>query len=664
MAFTDLISALLLPLPPWLGFWLFRRKGRVGLAYGYFLGGILAVLALPWAHLTGFPLPAAQLGGALFGFTIFLQAQREGVQGIRRLTVGVGGASLFLALLLVRLHLPWHAVVHFWIGAALEALLWLVLSDLAYRWAHGRQLELRMPLVGAATLGAGALAQLLLPRGAPHLSWPAAILAGLLLGLVALQQLMWLREQGAWVEGRGQGLRLALALLEKAGPAEVPGLALGLDPRQPMWLVDDQGRVLESNGPFSQLVGLPRYQLRGYTMDALFQGGDLPTWQAIRTQLLQFGSASVAATQVSQDGTFSEVVIEAAAFDRGMGLVWIANTAAGSLTLQAGASPRSGGDEERRRLGANALLALATASDRLLADAPMGPLLQAAERVRAATARLSPSSPDREPVDGRSLLEALLPALRKILPADRSLKLQAVTLPLAVEPETLKRIATQLLLHARERTGQKDLVLTLEIADLGGHTFGLLHADATGGTGGWSRELFGLGWLRQSVLEAGGLLELEQDVLARVRPRVYLPAAIPARSLDGPLLSGRILWIVDRDALARGALADLVQQLGGQTESFEDLPQLLRGSRGLAPPDVLVLERTPKLERHHRALRAFQKEPIPTLVIGMGQPLPMDPQSLGLRRVGFLEKPFASVAFAQSVLALLRSRLSDPMELL
>ncbi|HEY3270886.1 MAG TPA: hypothetical protein VGJ89_06695 [Geothrix sp.] len=655
MAFADLISALLLPLPPWLGFWIFRRKGRVGLSYGYFLGGILAVLALPWAHLTGLPLSAAQLGGALLGFTIFLQAQREGVQGVRRLIVGVGGASLFLALLLVWLHLPWQGVLQLWAGAALEALLWLVLSDLAYRWAHGRQLELRMPLVGAATLGAGALAQLLLPLGAPRLSWPAAILAGLLLGLVAFQQLKWLREQGAWVEGRGQGLRMALALVEKAGPAELPGLSLGLDPRQPMWLVDDQGRVLESNGPFSQLVGLPRYQLRGYPMDALFQGGELPVWQAIRAQLLQFGSASVAATQVSEDGTFSEVVLEASAFDRGMGLVWIANAAAGALTLQAGASPRSGGDEDRRRLGANAMLALATASDRLLSDASAGPLRQAAERVREATARLSPATLACGPVEGRAALEALLPGLRRILPPDRRLELRAVALPLAVEPEALKRIATQLLLHARERTGREDLVLTLEAADLGGHGFGLLHAETARGSGGWTRELFGLGWLRQSVQEAGGILELEQATLAGVRPRVYLPVAGPARRLEGPLLSGRTLWIVDRDPLARDALADLVQWLGGQAGTFEDLPQLLRGSRGLAQPDVLVLERTPKLERYHRALRAFQKEPIPTLVIAMGQPLPTGPASLGLRRIGFLEKPFESAAFAKSVLALLRS---------
>ncbi len=39
----------------------------------------------------------------------------------------------------------------------------------------------------------------------------------------------------------------------------------------------------------------------------------------------------------------------------------------------------------------------------------------------------------------------------------------------------------------------------------------------------------------------------------------------------------------------------------------------------------------------------------------MGQPLPMDPGSLGLRRIAFLEKPFESAAFAKSVLALLRT---------
>lgn len=653
MALADLISALLLPVPPWLGFWIFRRKGRVGLSYGYFLGGILAALALPWAQLTGLPVPGAQLGGALFGFTIFLQAQREGVQGVRRLVVGVGGASLFLILLLLRLHLPWQEVLRFWGGAALEALLWLIFSDLAYRWTRGRQLEVRMPLVGASALGVGALAQVLLPGNLPRLSWPSAILGGLLLGLVALQQLKWLREQGAWVEGRGHGLRVALALVEKAGSTDLPGLALGLDPRQPMWLVDDRGRVLESNGPFSQLVGLPRYRLRGYPVDALFQGGDTPVWEAVRGQLLQFGCATVPATQVSEDGTFRQVSVESSAFDRGMALLWIADPAPGSLVLRGDGTRRRGGDEESRRLGANALLTLAAAVDRLRAGAPEGPLREAAERAGEAAGRLAQSPPGHSPVDGRATLESLLPKLRRMLPPGAALTLRAEALALAADPEILRRICTQLLLHAVEHASGEGLVLALDAVDLGGRGFGLLHVEAPAGTRTRSPELFGLGWLRQSALDAGGLLELEQDAWG-VRPRVYLPVAASARALEGPLLADRSLWVVDRDPLVLGTLLDLVHRLGGQAQAFEDLQQLLRGSRGQPQPDVLVLERTPRLERFQRAMRTFQKEPIPTLVIGMGQPLPMNPAALGLRRLGFLEKPFGPDAFARAVLALLR----------
>jgi hypothetical protein len=539
---------------------------------------------VPWARLTGLPVPAAQLGGALFGFTIFLQAQREGVQGVRHLAVGVGGASLFLILLLLRLRLPWQEIPRFWAGAALEALLWLILSDLAYRWARGRHLGLRMPLVGAAALGLGALAQALLPAGLPRLPWPSAILGGLLLGLVALQQLKWLRDQGAWVEGRGQGLRLALALVEKkAGQPELPGLALGLDSRQPMWLVDDQGRVLESNGPFSQLVGLPRYRLRGYALDALFQGGETPVWEAVKGQLLQFGCATVPATQVSEDGTFRQVSMEAAAFDRGMALVWIPDATPGSLVLRGGGGPRRpGGDEEGRRQGANATLALAAATERLAAEAPEGPLNRAAAQAREAALRLGQFPEPRTSLDGRTTLEALLPKFRRMLPPSGVLALRVEALSLEVEPPALERLATQLLLHALDHTGREDLVLALDAVDLGGRGFARLHVEARGQARARARELFGLGWLRQSVLEAGGLLELEQEARI-VRPRVYLPVAASARALAGPLLQGRNLWIVDQDPLVREALVDLVQGQGGRALAFEDLHQLLRGSRGEAP---------------------------------------------------------------------------------
>jgi PAS domain-containing protein len=657
MAVADLIAALLLPLPPWLGFWIFRRKGRIGLSYGYFLGGILTMLALPWAHLASAPVPTTQLGGALFGFTLFLQAQREGVQGVRRLALGVGGATGFLVLLLVRLRLPWQEVPRFWGGAALEGLLWLLFSDLAYRWAKGRQLEVRMPLVGAAAMGMGALAQLLLPAGAARLPWAAALLAGILLGLVALQQLRWLRSQGAWVEGRGEGLRMALALLEQKALDPPPALTLGLDARQPMWLVDAQGRILESNGPFSQLAGLPRHRLRGYALDAIFQGGDTPVWEDLRNQLLQYGCGSVQATQVSEDGTFRQVGLEASTFDRGMALVWTRETATGSLSLSGGGSLESGGAEEVRRRRANALLAMSAAMQRFQSEVPGGSLRSAVDQVEAAVARLEPSasSETSKPVlDGRMALARILPRIQQILPAGGSLRLNAAELPLAVHEEVLGRIATHLALHALEHSPEGRLSLVLEPVDLGSRRFGLMHVQAAPGKTRRVSAIFGLAWLRQSVQDVGGLLELDQDAEGGIRPRVYLPTssgtvtAMSVRSLEG-----RHIWVVDQDALAREALMTLVRVAGGQAQAYEDLRGLLRDSRVQRQPDVLILERTPRLERFQRSLRAFQKEPIPTLVMGMGHPLPMNPNALGLRRLGFIEKPFPVGTFLESVLALL-----------
>lgn len=664
MAVADLIAALLLPLPPWLGFWIFRRKGRVGLSYGYFLGGLLALLALPWTQLAGLPMPTPQLGGALFGFTLFLQAQREGVQGIRRLALGVGGATAFLALLLLRLHLPWQEVSRFWTGAILEGLLWLLFADLAYRWAKGRHLEVRMPLVGTLALGAGALLQGFLPPAAPRLPWAAALLAGLLLGLVALQQLKWLRSQGAWVEGRGEGLRLALALIEQKGLEAAPPLSLGLEARQPMWLVDAKGRILESNGPFSQLVGLPRHLLRGYALDALFQGGDIPVWEGLRSQLLQYGSGAVQATQVSEDGTFRQADLEAAAFDRGMALVWLRDAQAGSMGLGQGGSLAlgqagafSGGGEAVRRSRANALVALSTAVEQLQRDLPEGPLGAAAAQACAAAARLEPalaSKASQGPVEGGSALAEIQAGLLAVLPAGGALRVEAAELVLALDLEPLKRIATHLVLHALEGAPEGRLALRLEAVVLGGHTFGLLEVRSDSRRVRPVPAVFGLAWLRQSVLEAGGLLELDQDEPRGLHPKVFLPTPSPLPlKWDERPLAGRHLWVVDQDPLAREALASLIREGGGTVRTFEDLRGLLRLSREGQAPDLLVLERTPMLERFQHTLRRFQKEPLPTLVVGMGEPLPVSPGALGLRRLGFLEKPFRSAEFLESTLVLL-----------
>lgn len=657
MAFADLLAALLLPLPPWLGFWIFRRKGRIGLSYGYFLGGILTMLALPWAHLAGSPVPTSQLGGALFGFTLFLQAQREGVQGVRRLALGVGGATSFLLLLLLRLHLPWQDVARFWLGAALEGLLWLLFSDLAYRWTKGSQLEIRMPVVGAATLGLGALAQYLLPAAVPRLSWPAALLAGILLGLVALQQLRWLRSQGAWVEGRGEGLRMALALLEQKAVDAAPTLVLGLAARQPMWLVDAQGRILESNGPFSQLAGMPRHRLRGFSLDAIFQGGESSVWEDLRSQLLQYGWGTVQATQVSEDGTFRQVGLEASTFDRGMALIWMKEAAAGSLMLGGNGTLNQGGTDDDRRRRANAVVALSAAMGLFRTEAIEGPLQVAANQVRAAATRLDPSLAQAvmpPPLEGRPALTQILPSIQTILPAGGSLRLQAAELSLATDLDNLKRIATHLVLHALERSKEGQLALILEPVDLGSRIFGLLHVRPEAGRVRPVQTIFGLAWLRQAVQAAGGLLELDQDLEGGLRPRVYLPTTCPTGMFDlEHALEGRHIWVVDQDPLAREALVSLVRQGGGQALAYEDLRGLLRESRGQRQPDVLVLERTARLERFHRSLRAFQKDPIPTVVMGMGHPLPINPSALGLRRLGFIDKPFHAATFLESVLALL-----------
>lgn len=657
MPLADLIAALLLPVPPWLGFWLYRRKGRVGLSYGYFLGGTLAILALPWAKLLGSPVPTSQLGGALFGFTLFLQAQREGVQGIRRLAMGVGGATVILLLLLLRLHLPWQEVAHFWAGAVLEALLWLFFSDLTYRLAKGRQLEFRMPLVGAATLGMGALAQALLPAAAPRLSWAAALLSGMLLGLVALQQLRWLRSQGAWVEGRGEGLRLALALLDQKKVGELPALSLGMEAQQPMWLVDSQGRILESNGPFSQLAGLPRHQLRGYALDSIFQGGETSVWVDLRSQLLQYGCATMQATQVSDDGTFRQVGLEASTFDRGMALVWISGTSGGALSLNGGGIHEGGGTEDSRRQRANAMLALSAAIGRFRAENSKGVLQRAAALVSAASARLDPASDpvaQRPVVEGKTALNRVLARLQALLPAGGSIRLEAADLFLEMDVEILERIATHLALHAIEGFRFARLSLVLEPVNLGRRRFGLLHVRQEAGKPHRTSTVFGLGWLRQSVMDAGGLLELDQDAQGGIRPRIYLPTAAPEVSINlDRALEGRHVWVVDQDPLAREALTTLVQLGDGQALAFEDLRSLLRNTRGMRQPDVLVLERTAQLDRFHRSMRAFQKEPVPTLVMGLGQPLPLNPSSLGLSRLGFLEKPFQPEAFLETVMALL-----------
>lgn len=656
----DLLHALLLPLPPWLGFLIFRHKGRVGLSYGYFLGGILAVLSLPWPEIGGYRLPSAFMGSSLFGFTLFLQAHREGTDGLRRLIFGVGGASIFAAVVGLQMGLTLNSFAIFWVGSIFEGLLWLGLFDLGYRVTRGRLLPLRMPLTGGAVMLISTLTHHFLPFNTTALQWWASLLAGVLLGLVALQQLHWLRAQGIWVEGRGDGFRIALAMLEKQATPEALSLAYGIDAAQPMLLVNDKGVVMECNGAFGRLVDLPRHQLLGYDLIALFQGQDRTVWEDLRSQLQQTGKGRTPATLVSPDGRYQDVTLEATPFDRNMALVWVANMAEGTLALRTpqGALIENADSEAARREMVNALGTIQPAAEQILKFTGEETTRRAAELIMVAAGRLQPGATatrNQPPLDAAATLQALLPKLQKMMPQGIKVDLRTLPLTLRIPKEALERIVTHLVLHGRQALRKGTVILTLEAPVLGGRRWGLLGLELDGEPGPKVHNLLGLGWMQEQVTTFRGMLELSQEPGGNLWPTVFLPLSEdPPEALASPLLARRV-WIVDQDPLVQEALSELAQRAGGEAHAFSDLKDLLKASRHLEPPHVLVLERTPRLERFQRTMRGFQREPIPTLVLGDGNAVPVSPLGLGLTRIGFLQKPFSGQEFIQSMLALLQA---------
>ncbi|HJW08505.1 MAG TPA: hypothetical protein VJ483_02665, partial [Holophagaceae bacterium] len=443
----DLILALALPLPPWLGFQVFKRKGRVGLSYGYFLGGIICVLALPWAELLQRPTPTAHLGGSLLGFTLFLQAHREGAQGLRRLALGLGGASLFILAILHSWALPIQSLALLWALALGEGLLWLMLSDLGYRATGGRWLHLRMPLVGASAMGLGSMFLWLLPPQEPRVHPAASLFAGLLLGLVALEQLLWLRAKGIWVEGRGEGLRVALSMLDQSEPSP-QALGITLDARQPLLLVSEKGQLLEGNGVFCHLVGMPRHQIRGYSLDSVLQGLDQPVWNDLKEQLFRNGFARSTATLVSMDGSFREVRLEAVNFDHNLAMVWITGTEAGDLALrgESGVAVLSDGglDPEGAQKLINALGTILPAAEQIAMETREEStketahlILQAGQRLRALAGGAEAAE---EVLDAPDEVEALQPLFRRMLPPDCELEHRTPSVRLRVPRESLQRI--------------------------------------------------------------------------------------------------------------------------------------------------------------------------------------------------------------------------------
>lgn len=661
MFFRDLMFTLLLPLPPWVGFQLFKRKGRVGLSYGYFLGGIVCVLALPWAEMTGLPAPTAHLGGSLLGFTLFLQALREGAQGLRRLAVGLGGATMFILVLLILLSLPLESVAVFWGVALVQGLLWLLLSDIAYHLTRGRWLQARMPLVGASAMALVTLGLRSIPSAQPHAHILAAMTGGMLLGFVALEQLLWLRMKGTWVEGRGEGLHLALTLLDQSAPVAVPSLSLGLEAKQPLFLINEKGRFLEVNGPFSVLVGMPRHTLRGYAVESLLQGDARPVWEEMKDQLVRQGFAHTRAALVGRDGTFEEVELEAVGFDYNLALVWVLEPGAGGLAVrgEAGSPVLSGSlDSGASQVLVNALGTLIPAADQIIAEAGSESVRELGRLVLKAAQRLRPLASTGEPAgvipDSSLAMESLKPFLQRTLQPEVEFRHRTAPLPLAVPEEYFQRVATHLLMHGREALRHGIVTLVMEPATLGGRPWAKWRVEVEGDPGGPPAEVMGLAWLLQCVRQAGGMLECARDSRGGIWPKVYLPVDAPPSPAPPRPLLGETIWVMDRDPLVREALTVLIRREGGSAEGFPTLRDLLKRSRGAEPPTLLVLERQSQLERFQSALRKLSRDPLPALVLGSGQALPLDPAAFGIHQVGFLDKPFPSQDFVQSLLALLQ----------
>ncbi len=659
MLFRDLVFTLLLPLPPWVGFQVFKRKGRVGLSYGYFLGGIVCVLALPWASMTDIPAPTAHLGGSLLGFTLFLQAHREGGQGLRRLIVGLGGATMFMLVLLALLHLPLQSVGVFWAVAVVQALLWLLLSDLAYHLTRGRWLQARMPLVGAGAMALVTLGLRFLPTAQPYAHLEAAMAGGALLGFVAMEQLLWLRMKGVWVEGRGEGLRLAMTMIEQPATVAAPTLGLGLEAAQPLALINEKGRFLEVNGPFSARVGLPRRILRGYAVESLLQGEAQPAWDELKDQLARQGYARTRATLVVRDGTFEEVELEAVGFDVNLALIWIASEASGTLAVRgdSGCAVLSGPmDAGASETLVNALGTLLPAADQIIAEGRTDAIRELGRLVLQAAQRLRPLASGSDPftgvLDSQSALEALKPYLQRTLPPEVEFRHRTAPLALRVSLEHFQRIGSHLLMHGREALRGGSVTLVLEPRVLGGRSWAHWRIEVAGELGPQPSEVLGLAWLLQIVRQAGGMLACTRDERGALWPEVYLPVNAPPVPAPGQPLADETVWVMDRDALVREALTVLIRQEGGQVEGFASLKDLLKRSRETAPPSLLVLERHPQLERFQGPLRKLSRGPVPTLVLGSGQTLPLDPFAFGIHQVGFLDKPFSSQDFVQSLLAL------------
>jgi hypothetical protein len=447
-------------------------------------------------------------------------------------------------------------------------------------------------------------------------------------------------------------------MLDQSTP-EPHSLGVVLEARQPLLLVGEKGRLLEGNGEFSRLVGMNRQQLRGYALDALLQGMEQPVWSELKEQLFRNGHGRATATLVALDGSFREVRLEAITFDHNLALVWISGTRPGDLAIRgegAGSVLSDAGlDPEGTQKLVNALGTILPAAEQIAMDtqeeetkASAELILQAGQRLRTLAGGVETAE---EILDAPEEVEALQPLFRRMLPASCELEHRTPSVRLRTSQEALRRIGIHLVLHARQALREGSVTLSMERRIIGGRHWACWRVEAAGDFHE-PQELLGLAWLQQVVRGAHGMLECARNARGGLWPAVYLPLDGPMAVIPPAPLLGRRIWLLDRDPLVRETLGSLVRQQGGEAETFDSLRDLLRRTRVGPEPDVLVLEREPRLDRFQKGLRRLERPAIPTLIVGSGQALPLDPAAFGMRQVGFLDKPFPSQDFLQAILAL------------
>ena len=310
-----------------------------------------------------------------------------------------------------------------------------------------------------------------------------------------------------------------------------------------------------------------------------------------------------------------------------------------------------------QRVALDALASILPAVEQILSETWNVRTRDAAERIILAAQRLMPEAASHPQtvscpqLQARPTMASLLPRLQQMLSPAHVAAHRTPELTLFIEAEPLQRLVTQLMLHGRQCLVSGTVTVTCTPVTLGSRSWARLGLELTGPPAKPPSEYLGLSWLQQTVREALGMLEMAHDPQGRLRPRIYLPCKSLEADPAATSLQGRRIAIFDREATVRDTLEALVRGAGGEALSFATLRDLLESTRtGL--PDLLVLERTPALERCHKRLRSLAPRPLPALILGDGRALPAGEGAPA--RLILLEKPFPGQNFLQCLLALLQ----------